>query len=44
MSEEFEILLGDLGLTRIGMFVLLHLLLSCLEDALSYENIVLIKK
>ena len=44
MSEELEIFLGDLGLTRIGKFVLLHLLLSCLKSTLSYENIVLIKK
>ena len=44
MSEELEIFLGDLGLTRIGKFVLLHLLLSCLKATLAYENIVLIKK
>ena len=44
MSEELEIFLGDLGLTRIGKFVLLHLLLSCSKATLSYETIVLIKK
>lgn len=44
MSEELEIFLGDLGLTRIEKFVLLHLLLACLKSTLLYENIVLIKK
>ena len=44
MSEELQIFLGDLGLTRIGKFVLLHLLLSCSKATLSYETIVLIKK
>ena len=44
MSEELEIFRGDLGLTRIGKLVLLHLLLSCLKATLAYENIVLIKK
>ena len=41
MSEDIEFF-GNLGLRGIGKFVLLHLLFSCLEDALSYENIVLI--
>ena len=43
MSEDIEFF-GNLGLTGIGKFVLLHLLLSCLKATLAYENIVLIKK
>ena len=43
MSEELEIFRGDLGLTRIGKFVLLHLLLACLKSTLAYGNVDLIK-
>ena len=34
---------GDLGLTRIGKFVILHLLLSYLKSTLAYDDVDLIK-
>ena len=43
MSEELEIFLGDLGLTRIRKFAFLHLLSSYLKSTLTYDNVDLIK-